>query len=201
MNNQHSEMPPSKTPLTFNPLDFIVDPFPTLHRLRQEDPVHKSPEGFWFLTRYDDVNAVLRNQKLFGAFFFGEQLRARLGDGAAFAYVSRRLSSYDPPEHTRLRSLLTKAFTARRVEAMRPHMQAIADRLLDVVTGMPQMDVIDALAHPLPSLVICEMLGVPEADRPQFSTWTGDIAFLSAAVITPERLRTGEAAAAAFMDY
>src|SRR5262247_28218 len=66
---------------------------------------------------------------------------------------------------------------------------------------MQQMDVIDALGHPLPSLVICEMLGVPEADRPQFSTWTGDIAFLSASVITPERLRTGEAAAAAFMDY
>lgn len=123
MNNEHSEIPAPSAPLVFNPLapDFIANPFPILHRLRQEDPIHKSPQGFWFLTRYEDVAAVLRNQRAFGTAFTRERGRAQLGEGAAFAYVSRRLSSFDPPDHTRLRALVSRAFTARRVEAMRPH--------------------------------------------------------------------------------
>jgi cytochrome P450 len=83
---------------------------------------------------------------------------------------------------------------------MRPHIQALADTLLAAVDGTC-MDVIAALAHPLPSLVICEMLGVPEADRPQMSIWTGDIQLVLAPVSTPEQLAMGEKAAAEFMAY
>jgi cytochrome P450 len=191
-----------REPVVFDPLapGFVANPYPFLHRLREQDPVHRSPQGFWVLTRYDDVAAVQRNSRLFGAGNMREYLRSRLGDGAAFAYVSRRLNLMDPPAHTRLRSLVTRAFTARRVEAMRPHIQALADTLLAAVDGTC-MDVIAALAHPLPSLVICEMLGVPEADRPQMSIWTGDIQLVLAPVSTPEQLAMGEKAAAEFMAY
>lgn len=188
-------------PPIFDPFtpEFQADPFPALRRLREEDPIHRSRLG-WILTRYDDVAAALRNPSL-GAAFDREAGRAQLGEGAAFAYVSRRMHNFDPPDHTRLRSLATKAFTARRVEALRPHIQAIADTLLDRVDGAKTIDVLEALAHPLPSLVICEMLGVPEADRPLFSKWTEEIAFLLLPPVAPHRLAAGEAAAAEFMAY
>ncbi len=179
--------------------EFQADPFPILRRLREEDPIHRSPLG-WVLTRYDDVFAALRNSSL-GAAFDREAGREQLGDGAAFAYVSNRIHNFDPPDHTRLRSLVTTAFTVRRVELLRPHIQAIADMLLDRVDGANTIDVLAAVAHPLPSLVICEMLGVPEADRPRFSRWTEDIAFLLFPPVHPRRLKTGEVAAAQFMAY
>src|SRR5262249_719021 len=169
-------------------------------RLREEDPVHCYAPGQWFLTRYDDVASILRDPR-FRTSVIPDLLRARLGDGAAFAYVSRRLTSYDPPDHTRLRSLVTKAFTVQRIEGMRADIQSLADELLDSVQDAHQMDVIASLAHPLPSLVICEMLGVPHADRPRFSAWTEDIAFLIAIAIEPDRLAAGEKAAGEFMEY
>jgi cytochrome P450 len=191
----------SQGPPIFDPFtpEFQSDPFPILRRLRTEDPVHRSRFG-WVLTRYDDVVAALRNPSL-GAAFDRQAGRAQLGDGAAFAYVSRRIHNFDPPDHTRLRSLVTKAFTVRRVEALRPHIQAIADALLDSIDGAKTIDVLAALAHPLPSLVICEMLGVPDSDRPQFSRWTEDIAFLLDPGVPSHRLAAGEAAAAEFMTY
>ena len=85
--------------------------------------------------------------------------------------------------------------------ALRPHIQAIADILLDRTNGAKTIDVLAALAHPLPSLVICEMLGVRETDRPRFSRWTEDIAFLLLPPVPPHRLEAGEAAAAEFMAY
>lgn len=182
----------------FNP-EFQADPFPLLRRLREEDPIHRSRLG-WVLTRYDDVAAALRNPSLGAAFDRGAG-RAQLGEGAAFAYVAHRMHNFDPPDHTRLRSLATKAFTARRVEVLRPHIQAIADTLLDRVDGAKTIDVLEALAHPLPSLVICEMLGVPESDRPMFSKWTEEIAFLLLPPVSPQRLAAGEAAAAEFAAY
>src|SRR5262245_23245503 len=196
MDPSRSQDPPIFDP--FSP-EFQSDPFPVLRRLRTEDPIHRSRFG-WVLTRYADVAAALRNQGL-GAAFDHEAGRAQLGDGAAFAYVSRRIHNFDPPDHTRLRSLVTKAFTVRRVEALRPHIQVIADTLLDQIDGAKTVDMLAALAHPLPSLVICEMLGVPESDRPRFSRWTEEIAFLLLPPVPPGRLATGEVAAAEFMTY
>jgi hypothetical protein len=197
-----SETGTRRSAIEFNPFDpaFIADPFPVLHRLRREDPVHRSELGFWILTRYDDVATTLRDRR-FGAAFDPNEARARMGEQAAFAYVSRRLHNYDPPDHTRLRSLVTKAFTAKRVETMRPHIEELANELLDQVKGERRVDVVGALAHPLPSLVICEMLGVPKDDRPRFSAWTEDIAFLIGPLIEPDRLEAGERAAGEFMDY
>jgi hypothetical protein len=203
MNEQSAIIPTKGEPIVFDPFapGYTANPYPLLHRLREHDPVHRSPHGFWVLTRYEDVAAVLRNSRRFGTGVTREWMQSRLGGGAAFAYISRRLSSYDPPGHARLRTLVTKAFTVRRVEAMRPYIQAIADRLLDAVDTTHKMDVVADLAHPLPSLVICEMLGVPEADRPRFSIWTHDIQFLLAPVIHPDRLAAGEKACDEFMGY
>src|ERR671938_965843 len=120
--------------IQFNPMDpeFVADPYPTYHRLRAEDPVHKSPLGFWVLTRYDDVVAALRDPRLakeaIAAF-----VAARFGAPVPITGLS--MLDRDPPDHTRLRSLVSKAFTPRVVEQLRPHIQHMADALLDTVQG------------------------------------------------------------------
>ena len=112
--------------IVFNPMDpaFVADPYPTYHRLRAEDPVHKSPMGFWILTRYDDVVAALRDPRLakeaIAAF-----VAARFGAPVPITGLS--MLDRDPPDHTRLRGLVSKAFTPRVVEGLRPRIQQIVD--------------------------------------------------------------------------
>lgn len=174
---------------------FRSDPHPAMRRLRSLDPTHLSADGSLVLTRYRDVAEVLRNPS-FGAArdVLLDTLRERLGDGHAFAYTSRRLSSYDPPDHTRLRGLVNRAFTPSRVHALRPYIERTVDELLSVHTRGDSFDIIETVAHPLPSLVICELLGVPDADRDAFDRWTAAIAFLLSPSVTPDRLAAGEAA-------
>jgi pimeloyl-[acyl-carrier protein] synthase len=159
----------------FNPMDpeFIADPYPIYHALRAEDPVHLSPLGFWVLTRYEDVVATLRDPR-----FAKEALAAFVAArfGVAMPGVGLSMLDRDPPDHTRLRGLVSKAFTPRVVEGLRPHIQEIVDDLLDRVEGAGAMDLIEDFAYPLPVIVICEMLGVPVADRERFKGWGLDIA-------------------------
>jgi pimeloyl-[acyl-carrier protein] synthase len=159
----------------FNPMDpeFIADPYPIYHALRAEDPVHLSPLGFWVLTRYEDVVATLRDPR-----FAKEPLAAFVAArfGVAMPGVGLSMLDRDPPDHTRLRGLVSKAFTPRVVEGLRPHIQEIVDDLLDRVEGAGAMDLIEDFAYPLPVIVICEMLGVPVADRERFKGWGLDIA-------------------------
>src|SRR5690242_4627344 len=110
----------------FNPMDpeFIADPYPTYRRLRAEDPVHRTPMGFWALTRYDDIVGVLRDSRL-GKGAIGAQAAAREGGAANLSMLVM-----DPPDHTRLRGLVSKAFTPRIVEMLRPRVQEIVDDLL-----------------------------------------------------------------------
>jgi cytochrome P450 len=167
--------------MDFNPFDpeFIANPYPVYHRLRAEAPVFRSPFGAWVLTRYDDALAVLRDAR-FGRRGFEPLLQAVFGsgqpEGRAAAppgegFVTSMLFR-DPPDHTRLRALVTKAFTPRVVEALRPRIQAIVDELIDRVRDTGRMDVIADLAYPLPVIVICEMLGVPTGDRDRFREWS-----------------------------
>jgi len=159
----------------FNPIDpeFVADPYPTYHRLRAEDPVHHSPLGFWVLSRYDDVVAALRDPR-FAKEAIASVVAARFGISVAGPGLS--MLDRDPPNHTRLRGLVNKAFTPRVVEVLRPRVQAIVDELLDRVRDQGSMDLIEDFAYPLPVIVICEMLGVPLADRDRFKTWGLDIA-------------------------
>ena len=161
---------------TFNPMDpeFLADPYPTYHRLREEDPVHHSPLDFWVLTRYEDVAAVLRDPR-----FIKEPLvsmvAARFGvsvpPGVGLSMLDR-----DPPDHTRLRSLVSKAFTPRVVEGLRPRIQKMVDDLITRAEAVGTMDLIEEFAYPIPVNVICEMLGVPVDDRERFKGWSLDIA-------------------------
>ena len=159
----------------FNPMapEFVADPYPTYHRLRALDPVYRSPLGFWVLTRYEDVIVALRDAR-FGKEALGELVAQRQGVESAGTRLS--MLDRDPPDHTRLRALVNKAFTSRVVDALRPRVQQIVDELLGRVEGGGRMDLIEDFAYPLPVIVICEMLGVPLEDREHFKSWGLDIA-------------------------
>jgi cytochrome P450 len=158
--------------LVFDPLSpaFIADPYPFYRRLREEAPVFKTQHGFWLLSRYEDVALSLRDRR-FGKDFAGNITRRYGGDRMSepvIANLARTMLVLDPPDHTRLRSLVTKAFTARRVADMRPRIRKLVDQQLDRVIDKGEMDVIKDLAHRLPVIVICDMLGIPEEHRAGF---------------------------------
>jgi pimeloyl-[acyl-carrier protein] synthase len=189
--------------VSFNPMDpqFVADPYPTYHRLRAEDPVHRSPLGFWILTRYDDVVAVLRDPR-FAKEAIAAFVAARFGKPVPAIGLS--MLDRDPPDHTRLRGLVNKAFTPRVVEALRPRIQQIVDELLQRLVGAGAMDLIEDFAYPLPVTVICEMLGVPVADHERFKGWGLDIARGLDAILLPpdsEVARRSLASRHALADY
>jgi len=172
--------------VTFNPMDpaFVADPYPIYRRLRTEDPVHRSPMGFWVLTRYEDVVAALRDPRLakeaIAAF-----VAARFG--APVPIMGLSMLDRDPPDHTRLRSLVSKAFTPRVVEGLRPRIQQIVDGLIARALDKGSMDLIEEFAYPIPVNVICEMLGVPVEDHERFRGWSLDIARgLDSILLPPE---------------
>ncbi|MEV4233412.1 cytochrome P450 [Streptomyces bobili] len=153
------------------------DPYPSYARMRREDPVHRSAQGIWYLTRYADVEAALSDPRLSNDRDRMTRAYSALGgDLKAFSKLTDRLgrvmSNTDPPEHARLRKLANRAFTARRVEALRDGIQHIVDRLIDeAVAAGPTMDLIEAVASPLPLSVVCELFGIPHGDLPQVKTW------------------------------
>jgi len=161
---------------SFNPMDpaFVADPYPTYHRLRAEDPVYLSPLGFWVLTRYEDVSAVLRDPRFIKeplAALVAARFGAEVPRGMGLSMLDR-----DPPDHTRLRSLVSKAFTPRVVEGLRPRIQQIVDGLIARAQAAGSMDLIEEFAYPIPVNVICEMMGVPVRDHERFKGWSLDIA-------------------------
>ena len=170
--NDMSPPAPGSDSIAFNPLDpaFIADPYPFYHRLRQTAPVFKTPMGFWLLSRYEDIAASLRDRR-FGKDFAGNIQRKYGADRMkepAIANLSQTMLVVDPPDHTRLRGLVTKAFTARRVSDMRVRIRKLVDEQLDRVADKGEMDVIRDIAHRLPVIVICDMLGIPEDHRAGF---------------------------------
>src|SRR5687768_13650154 len=147
------------------------DPYSVYHRLRETDPVYRTEIGSYLLTRYADVVETLRDARFSSDFTNSSRFRE---GGPAVAPVGAQnpitsgmnqirssvMLFSDPPDHTRLRNLVNKAFTPRAVENMRPRVQEIVDELVDSVQSAGHMDVIADLAYPLPVIVICEMLGV-----------------------------------------
>lgn len=152
-------------------------------QIRTEDPVYKAigpttGNSIWFITRYDDCIEALKHQQIGKELFKHlspdeyKRYGAPLSPDDPFMVINRHLLNIDPPDHTRLRTLVHKAFTPRMVENLRPRIQQIADDLLDEMQNTHESDLIDQFAFPLPITVIAEMLGVPGADRDRFREWT-----------------------------
>lgn len=176
------------------------NPFPSLRYLREHDPVHLTRLG-WVLTRYKDCVEVLASRD-FGMRGIEDMLRKQVGPGPALEFIANRFHSYDPPEHTRLRSLVAQAFSGRRIQEMRVHIEALAERFLDQVRADTSFDLVEKFAYPLPSWVITEMLGTPTEQRTQLNAWTEQILTLQG-MPQPDRrtLEAGNAAAKDFMAY
>lgn len=185
-----------------NPLDpdFRDDPYPALHRLHALEPVSLTPFGIWRLTRYADVVRLLRDVPC-GVRTTDGRIPG-LDDEALRQGQGRFMLQTDPPDHTRLRKLVSRAFTPRAVERMRGSAQRIVDECLDAVDGRGEMDLIADLALPVPSGVICEMLGVPLADRDRFTVWTAQATHgLAAGIAPPTVIAQARAAGEALADY
>jgi cytochrome P450 len=171
------------TPIAFNPFDpsYRSDPYPVLNRLRETDPVHVSPLGFIALSRHADCAAMLRhplassdNRK---SPQWPDQVRAQgLDPDAVLLEQTVPFLFMDPPDHTRLRGLVNKAFTPRVVEDLRPRVRAIVTELLDAAAARGSIEVIEDLAYPLPVAIISEMLGVPKEDNETFKGWSREMA-------------------------
>jgi cytochrome P450 len=156
---------------------FLADPYLVFARMRAAAPVWKAPMNRWFLTGYKDTEVLLRDRRFGRGYDNPDALMRRFGptapDEPAVVELSHMMLMRDPPDHTRLRGLVTKAFTARRIEALRGQIQDLTHRLLDKVAAERRMDAIRDLAFPLPVLVICELLGIPQVDRSNFITRSG----------------------------
>jgi cytochrome P450 len=151
---------------------YLEDPYPFYARLREQHPVSLTPEGVWRLTRYDECLRMLR----LGSAGMRQTDGTMPGQSseAAAQEVGQFMLLTDPPKHTRLRKLVSKAFTPRAIEAWRPRIGVVTDELLDRVENRGEMDLIADLALPVPATLICEMLGVPVDDRDTFTEWTAD---------------------------
>src|ERR1700719_2810190 len=168
--NEHVQTATS-APL-FDPLapEFIRDPYPAYARLRTNDPMHVTQFGAFLASRHAEASLVLRDKR-FGKDFVDRSIRRygpKIMEEPVFRSMSHWMLQQDPPDHTRLRGLVVKAFTARRVEDMRPRIQAIVDKTLDRIAPQGHMDLIEDFAFRLPVTIICDMLGIPEDHREVF---------------------------------
>ncbi|MFI1032562.1 cytochrome P450 [Streptomyces sp. NPDC020951] len=154
--------------------ELIADPYPAYARLREAGPVHRitGTDGLpaWLVTRYDDVRRALADPRL-----SLDKRNARPGGYRGLALppaLDANLLNMDPPDHTRIRRLVSQAFTPRRVAALRTPIRETADALLDAIEPLGRADLIASYAAPLPIAVICDLLGVPPHDRRDFRSWT-----------------------------
>ncbi len=183
--------------LALTPLDpvFRERPHEYLDRLRETEPVHHDTQlGRIFLTRAEDVRALVSNRALSvdprkaapGSY----HRRVVLGDMPADTppeAVALSMLHLDDPDHKRIRGLVSQAFNQRATDAFRPRIQAIAELLLDAVSGRESFDVIADYAAPLPTIVIAEMLGVDAAEQAQFKRWSDALAHVFNPMRTPEQ--------------
>ena len=189
---------------------FFADPYPAYHRLRALAPVFWSETWqAWVVTRFADVLAVLHDAARFSNHGRQTLLLQRLTPEVRASlvaledhYAQGGLSNLDPPAHTRLRALISKAFTPRTIEAMRADIETLVDDLLDAHTGSPGFDLIRDFAYPLPALVIARLLGLPAEDCDQFKQWSDEVtAFLGTAHATPDSAVQGQASLVSLRAY
>jgi cytochrome P450 len=187
---------------------FVADPYPVFARLREERPAFfHEPTGQWVISRYADVDALLRDRRLGRSYLhvagheeFGQQPEAEFLK-PFWDLIRAGMLDVEPPTHTRLRRLVSKAFTARMVEGLRPTIRRLAGELAGTLAAKGGGDLLAEVAEPLPVNVIAEMLGVPVADRPLLRPWSADICGMYELNPPEEVQRTAVRAAVEFSDY
>jgi cytochrome P450 len=184
------------------PPEYRADPYPLYDWVRENDPVHRAPDGNWVLVRYADASFVLRDPRFSNnPSWLGPEAMAQGATSPIRVAGSRVMMFLDPPDHTRLRSLVSKAFTPKVVEGLRPRIEALVDEALDAVAERGEMDVLADLGYPLPTIVICELLGVPVEDRELFKDWSADASRLLDGHLPPDVETRGLAATMQLAQY
>lgn len=189
----------------FHP-DFYSNPYPTYARLREESPVHWDDRAKrWFISRYADVAAMTNHPGISVARVPPTARLEAMGLGVmdpVYGIMRQQMNFIDPPDHTRIRGLVHKAFTPAAINALRRDIQNITDALLDEIQGAEGADLMKQFAYPLPVIVIAQMLGVSLEDRDQFKMWSTDFAELVGNPMRPmERLLEIRKSSFELVDY
>ena len=168
-----------------------ANPYEIYELLREKDPVHRMRLiSAWTLTEYEDAQTVLLDHRRFSS-----------GDNKLEYAPYRTILDLDPPDHTRLRSLVSKAFTPRAVSELGPRIQQIVGELLDGVAEKDRFDLISDFAFPMPVIVIAEMLGIPAQDRDRFNEWSNDIALAVEPILSKEEISRLERSSDELVEY
>ena len=184
----------------YNPLSdrTVQNPYPLYAALRARSPVHRSTLlNAWLFTRHADVDVILRDHRRFGS----DPRKGRLSRRQRALLPPENelpMLALDPPDHTRLRALVNKAFSQRAVSALEPRIRAVFGALLDDIANPAEFDLVQVVARPLPVMAIAEMLGVPAEDRGRFGVWSARRARMLEPTITPRERAAGVEAGKAF---
>ena len=182
-----------------------ANPYPFYHWLRENDPIRHAVDGSWILTRYADGAGLVRDPRFSPNPAWLREGAVEGAENHPIRQVGTSLMMFlDPPDHTRLRGLVSKAFTPKVVEGMRANVQQLVDGLLDaiVATGERDFDLVGDLGYPLPVAVICDLLGVPPFDRELFRRLSSDASrLLDGGALDPETLQNGTVAGMQLFQY
>ncbi|GAA1964249.1 cytochrome P450 [Amycolatopsis minnesotensis] len=188
----------------FDPRDpaLRADPYPVYRRLRDTDPVHRTASGYWVLTRYDDIEAILKDSSTSSGFPWDETWAKHRGGGESPIVRSTRnwMMMLDGAAHRRIRRLVGHVFTIRAIERLRPRIRAAVDEQFDRI-GEGEVDLVSEIALPLPIVVIGELLGIPREDRARCREWTDKIGHVVDPFITPEMRDDMNSAETEFRGY
>lgn len=180
-----------------------TDPYPIYHRLREQSPVHRCSLGMWLLSRYDDCRAALRDPRL--GKNYARQVEQRFGPDwrrhLSLTAGEHSMLNTTGAEHTRLRKLVSRSFTPRRIAGLKPFIERTVRELLDPIGQAGGGDVLGTLGFPLPVTIIGEMLGVPAEDRPRFRTWVRDLVAVLEMKPSEEQMAAADAAQVAIRGY
>ena len=203
-------VPIAPAELGYAPADpaFIADPYPVLARLRADHPVIYDPAtNQWLVSRFADVNALLRDRRL-GRSYVHVATHAEFGRAPSPAWqapfdesLRLQLIDMEPPDHTRLRRMVSTAFTPRTVEGLRPRIQDLVDGLVEAAVGQGEFDLLADVIERLPVAVIAELLGIPAPDRPLLRPWSADMTLMFELARSEDDERRAVRATVEFSDY
>jgi cytochrome P450 len=179
---------------------FLDDPYPTYRALREYDPVHRMPDGSYFLTRYDDLVTVYHDVDTWSS-DKRIDFKPKFDDSLLYEHHTTSLVFNDPPAHTRVRRLLAPTFAPRALKALQPRIEALVDRLLDRATERGSIDLIDEFAAAIPVQLIGDLLGIPQSERGPLRRWSLAILGALEPVLTDDRFNDGARSVAEFKDF